>query len=640
MQYRGFTLDPFQEDAIEAIDDNASVVVSAPTGSGKTLIADYIINKYLEKGIRVVYTAPIKALSNQKYKEFSTEFGEENIGLMTGDVVRNPTAPILIMTTEIYRNMVISGDEMINQVSYVIFDEIHYINDIERGVVWEESIIFSAPHVRMLCLSATIPNAEEFASWIHTIKGHEVRVIKHEKRPVPLHLKFFDAELGLCKLDDIKEVADIPDDRYVRGRSKRRRPYVAPPDHVQLIRLIKDKLPCLFFNFSRASCQQKALDLSRKRLFQPDPKITSYLSKKFREAVVDINRLESTRILRQTLPVGIGFHHAGLLPFIKEIVEELFSKGLIKVLYTTETFAVGINMPAKSVAFEALRKFDGISFRLLNAKEFFQTAGRAGRRGIDKEGFVFPMIRRMDFEYSKIRKITTKDTEPIISQFRLTINTVLNLIRSHDAEEIDLILKKSFHSFQRYGEQVLSQEQLPIHRTYRKLHKKLEKLGFIENNRLTPKGEFSARIYADEIEIGELFATDFYTQLTEYQMLMLIGMFCYEAREKTRFKNIYPSAELSDMRRMLTRIEMFRRDNRLKELKRISSMLLPCYEGKPIFQIFDNTNLLEGDVIRFLRQVVDRMGQIRQATRDRQLQERMESLQERVLRCIHDVDPL
>ena len=182
MEYKGLVLDKFQEDAIHAIEQNKSVVVSAPTGSGKTLIADFIIDRDFKKGIRVIYTAPIKALSNQKYKEFSRTYGAKNVGILTGDVQKNPDALILIMTTEIYRNMVMINDPFIHDVSYVIFDEIHYINDIERGYVWEESVIFSKSNVRILCLSATIPNAQEFADWIHAIKHHEVVVVKHDEK--------------------------------------------------------------------------------------------------------------------------------------------------------------------------------------------------------------------------------------------------------------------------------------------------------------------------------------------------------------------------------------------------------------------------------------------------------------------------
>src|SRR3989344_860822 len=222
MHYKNLLLDKFQEDAIRAIEHNKSVVVSAPTGSGKTLIADYIIDRDFKKGIRVIYTAPIKALSNQKYKEFSRSYGEKNVGIITGDVQKNTDALILIMTTEIYRNMVLSNDPFISQVSYVIFDEIHYINDIERGYVWEESIIFSKPNVRVLCLSATIPNADEFASWIESIKEHEVVVIRHDERPVPLHVNMYDAELGVTTLKNLKDAMEIP--AYEKVMHKRFRP--------------------------------------------------------------------------------------------------------------------------------------------------------------------------------------------------------------------------------------------------------------------------------------------------------------------------------------------------------------------------------------------------------------------------------
>src|SRR3989344_3891147 len=355
MEYKGLVLDGFQEEAIAAIEANKSVVVSAPTGSGKTLIADYIIDRDVKKGLQVVYTAPIKALSNQKYKEFSRDYGEKNVGLLTGDVVRNSSAPILIMTTEIYRNMVLADDPAIRDVSYVIFDEIHYINDVERGYVWEESIIFSPPHIRMLCLSATIPNADEFARWIAKIKGHDVVVVQHTERPVPLHVSFYDSELGITSLAKFRDFSEIPEYGHAMGRRRARPRYVRPPSHIDLIREIKDKLPCIFFTFSRTGCQQNARELAGKKWFEPQAAITTFLRKKLEGAPAGINELQSTKLLRMVLPFGIGFHHAGLLPIMKEIVEELFGQGLIKVLYTTETFAVGINMPAKTVCIESLR---------------------------------------------------------------------------------------------------------------------------------------------------------------------------------------------------------------------------------------------------------------------------------------------
>ena len=399
MKFKNFILDKFQEDSINAIEKRHSVVVSAPTGSGKTLIADYIIEKHQNDTHKIIYTAPIKALSNQKYKDFSKEYGEDKVGLMTGDIVINPTAKIVVMTTEIYRNMVISKDESIKNVAHVIFDEIHYINDIERGYVWEESIIYSPESVRFLCLSATIPNAREFSDWIQAIKNHPVDTVVASKRNVPLQHSFYDQELGITTLEKIKAAKNIPNYQDVfRKKGKKRKIIFPKPNHIDLIKeLGEDKLPCLYFSFSRKSCQMKAQELARQNLFKRNPQISQFLHSKLSEAPSDINKLKSTKLLKETLPQGIAFHHAGLLPIAKEIVEELFGQGLIKVLYTTETFAVGINMPAKTVCFDSLRKYDGISFRYLNTKEYFQIAGRAGRRGIDKVGYVVSVIFRPTF---------------------------------------------------------------------------------------------------------------------------------------------------------------------------------------------------------------------------------------------------
>jgi len=322
MHYKNLLLDEFQEEAIQSIEKNHSVVVSAPTGSGKTLIADYIINKDIKKGIRVIYTAPIKALSNQKYRDFCEDYGKEKIGLLTGDIVKNPTAPILIMTTEIYRNMALSKDPILDSISYVIFDEIHYLNDIERGYIWEESIIFSKQKTRFLCLSATIPNAKEFAEWIEAIKKHKVDVVIHSKRSVPLEKMFFDSQLGITSLEEIKNVADIPDYNYIMGKQHRRSPRSKAPSHIDLIKDIKDKLPCLFFNFSRKKCQDNAYNLLKANIFKINPKIRTFVRTKLESSSKEIKELESTKLLLRTLPYGIAYHHAGLIPIIKEIIEE------------------------------------------------------------------------------------------------------------------------------------------------------------------------------------------------------------------------------------------------------------------------------------------------------------------------------
>jgi len=638
MHYKNFLLDKFQEEAIQSIEKNYSVVVSAPTGSGKTLIADYIINKDIKKGIKVIYTAPIKALSNQKYKDFCDEYGKEKIGLLTGDIVKNPTAPILIMTTEIYRNMALGKDPIMDTISYVIFDEIHYINDIERGYVWEESIIFSKPKIRFLCLSATIPNAKEFAEWIEAIKAHKVDVITHSKRAVPLEKKFFDSEFGITSLREIKDVADIPDYHYISGKRHFRRPRLKSPSHIDLIKEIKDKLPCLFFNFSRKKCQDNAYQLMKADLFSLNPKIRTFVRTKLEGSSKEIKQLESTKLLLRTLPYGIAFHHAGLIPIIKETIEELFGKGLIKVLYTTETFAVGINMPAKSVCFESLRKFDGINFRFLNSKEYFQIAGRAGRRGIDKEGFVYAMIDRRDFDYHLIKKITDMDKDPIRSQFKLSVNTVLNLIKNHEENEINQILKYNFFTFQKYGKGYAKIKRNIFAYRFEKIKRKLTKLNYIKNNRLTAKGEFSSQIYADEILIGEIFATDFYLNLNEFQILMILAGICYESREKTEFYKEYPSDFLNQLKNTLRSYSYTNKESRFNDLDVLTSLIHPCYYNKSIFDIMENTNLLEGDLIRFFRQILDRINQIKKATKDERLKQMLRSCRDLILNCLRDID--
>jgi superfamily II RNA helicase len=636
MEYKGLTLDPFQEDAIKSIEKNNSVVVSAPTGSGKTLIADYIINKDIARGIRVIYTAPIKALSNQKYKDFCKDYGTENVGLLTGDITKNPGAPIMIMTTEIYRNMAIIQDPALDSVSYVIFDEIHFINDIERGYVWEESIIFSKPNVRFLCLSATIPNAKEFADWIKAIKKHEVDVIKHETRLVKLHKFFYDTELGITDLDRLRQWAEIPE-YAARGR-KYRKQRINPPSHIDLVKDMKENLPCFFFNFSRMACQENAAELAQAKLFEENPKISQLVREKLAASSPEINQFKSSKILRQILPFGIAFHHAGMLPVMKELVEELFGKGLIKVLYTTETFAVGINMPAKSVCFEALRKFDGITFRPLHSKEYFQIAGRAGRRGIDTEGFVYVMVDRRDFDYKSLKKITTADTEPIRSQFKLGINTVLNIIKRHQQKEIDKILCQNFYSFQKYGYDLYNVKRNSMINTFNNQKKKLEKLDYLKESQLTEKGNFASKIYSDEILTTEIFGTEFYHNLNEFQVLMLIACICYEPRQKTEFYKTYRSKFLEELKRKIGQNMLINKDKRFKHIEDLTALVHPCYYGESIFQIVRNVNLLEGDVIRFFRQLLDRIGQVKAASMDYDLCQKMENCKRLVEASLKEVD--
>jgi len=619
MQYKGLTLDKFQEEAIHAIEENHSVVVSAPTGSGKTLIADYIINRDIKKGIRVIYTSPIKALSNQKYKEFCKEYGEDQVGLLTGDMVKNPQGTVLIMTTEIYRNMVLVQDKTIANISYVIFDEIHFINDPDRGHIWEESIIFSPEHVRFVCLSATIPNAEEFASWIQDINHHKVVTIVHDHRAVPLEHLFYDAEVGIGTLEEIDYVAKIPEE-FGKRRIKKWNRRVPAPNHVDLIKeLGEERMPCIYFNFSRMECQKKGFELGRMNFFKSNPEITLFIRQKLLHAPSDINKLKTTQLLRQLLPLGIGFHHAGLLPIMKEIVEELFALGLIKVLYATDTFAVGINMPAKTVCFNSLEKYDGQGFRYLNTKEYFQCAGRAGRRGIDTKGFVVSMIDRRVYDYKKIKHLTAKDTEPIRSQFKLSYNTVLNLIQQHPQDQIDYMLRLSFYSYQKYGKNFLKQKEHIMHHSYRNKKKKLEQMRYVEGghtSQLTEKGVFASKIFCDELIYGEIFGTPIYQELDTYQLLLLFAVLVYEKSVKHEFYKRHRAKEIEHLKHLLRQNQYLRTLRRFEHLEDITAIVKPVMDRKNFFDVLFNTNFPEGDMIRFLRQMLDRIDQIKKATYD------------------------
>ena len=447
--YRGYVLDPFQQQAVDYIDQNKSVLVAAPTGVGKTLIADYIIEKIYREGGRVVYTAPIKALSNQKFREFKGVVGEEAVGILTGEVVINPDAPILIMTTEIFRNMLHEDPERVRDVRYVIFDEIHYIDDPERGSVWEESLIFMPPSMRFLGLSATIPNVDQLASWIQEVQQQEVKVVTNNHRVVPLKHALFERSLGFTTMNRVQK-------RYkqLAAQSPTGRPEAESTTHLDLIKAIKDDyLPCLFFTFSRRKCESNAFELGEAEDF-----LTREQKRQVAEAIDEVLErypsLESGRWphLRRLLLKGIAYHHAGMLPVLKDIVEELFTRRLIAVLYCTETFAVGLNFPCKTVCFDSSTKWDGITFRPISNREYFQMAGRAGRRGIDEEGFAFMLVDLNYFDPSQFPSMNEDEVEPLQSQFSLTYNSILNLVKNYGEEEIYRILGQNFATYQASAE--------------------------------------------------------------------------------------------------------------------------------------------------------------------------------------------
>ena len=643
--FRGFTLDTFQEKSVEHIENGKSVVVSAATGTGKTLIADFVIDKYLNAGKDIIYTAPIKALSNQKYNDFKKQYGEEKVGILTGDVTINHNAPLRIMTTEIYRNMLLTKDPAVENVAYVIFDEIHFLGDSERGTVWEESIIFSHESTRFLCLSATIPNARQFANWIEHIKDHSVEVVVEKKRVVPLEHKYFEIHNGFGSLNEIQTWKKHANKSF--GSKKNRKQYFKELKkrrgnvHLDLVRKLENesKLPCIYFCFSRKKTQEKAFKLSKKQnlVNTEETKEISEIVRKHMSAADDsVKSLKTTYALRECVKKGVAFHHAGLLPVLKNMVEELFNKGLMKALFATETFAVGINMPAKTVCFDSLEKFDGTNFRYLHSQEYFQLAGRAGRRGIDDKGFVISIIQQKFDDLNKIRKITSGGSEKLKSQFKISYNTILNLVRNYDEKEQKEILKQSFYSYQQYGRK----GNKKIERSFEKKKKKLLKKNYIANTtggeELTEKGLFASKIYTQELLITDILCSK--VMFTTREILLILGTIIYEPRKRDKFKTkskeqgysaFYKIKQLNDKK-----IIRYFKD---KPLFTLETFLLMWFEGCEFAELLDVTNISEGDIVRLIRQILDLGQQVKHATLKENLIEKIRQIEEKIDRDVIEV---
>jgi ATP-dependent RNA helicase DOB1 len=468
-----FKLDPFQSLSVASIEREESVLVSAHTSAGKTVVAEYAIAQCLKRNQRVIYTSPIKALSNQKYRDFLAEFGD--VGIMTGDVTINPTATCLVMTTEILRSMLYRGSEIMREVAWVVFDEIHYMRDKIRGVVWEETIILLPDKVRYVFLSATIPNAFQFAEWIAKIHRQACHVVYTDFRPTPLQNYFFPAggkgiflvvdEKGVFRektfnsamaLIEAQKGADPADPnakQHGKGKNKKINKGGASNDTSDIYKIVrmimkKNFQPVIVFNFSKRECESLALTISGMTFNKPDEQ--ALVEGVFENAISQLSD-EDRQLpqIQQVLPLlkkGIGVHHSGLLPILKEAIEILFQENLIKVLFATETFSIGLNMPARTVVFTQVTKWDGVKRRPLTSSEYVQMAGRAGRRGLDDRGIVIMMIDDK-LEPDTARSIVIGQQDKLNSAFHLGYNMVLNLLRI-EAISPEYMLERCFYQFQ------------------------------------------------------------------------------------------------------------------------------------------------------------------------------------------------
>lgn len=484
-----FTLDPFQKLAVACIERNESVLVSAHTSAGKTVVAEYAIATALRAKQRVIYTSPIKALSNQKFRELGEQF-DGDVGLMTGDVTLNSEASCLVMTTEILRSMLYRGSEVMREVSWVIFDEIHYMRDKERGVVWEETLILLPDSVRYVFLSATIPNAKQFARWICQIHSQPCHVVYTNYRPTPLQHYLFPSgadgvylavdEKGVFREDNFRKALAVfgsgsGGDVLGEDRNKRRRKgnnsnnNNGPSDLYKIVKMIlaKNYQPVIIFSFSKRECETLAMQVSKVDFNVPEE--TKLVANVFENAIESLSPEDRTLPqIEGILPLlkrGIGVHHSGLLPILKEVIEILFQEGLIKVLFATETFSIGLNMPARTVVFTSVRKFDGKDFRWISGGEYIQMSGRAGRRGLDSRGIVILMVEEK-MEPAVAKAMLKGQADPLNSAFHLSYNMILNLMRV-EGFSADHMLEHSFYQFQNGDSIPALEEQLAVLQTQR-----------------------------------------------------------------------------------------------------------------------------------------------------------------------------
>jgi superfamily II RNA helicase len=643
-RWKGFELSEFQREAIAGIRAGHDVLVSAPTGAGKTLVAEYAIFDAVNRGRRCIYTAPIKALSNQKYRDFRDD-PRIDVGLMTGDVTIHPGAQVLIMTTEILRNSIFENPALLADVEFVIFDEVHFMDDLERGTVWEESLIFSPASIRFICLSATISNLDQFAAWLGEVREHRVVSILSRRRPVPLSFQLFTRQSKGFDPTELKAVRAREGELTQRrgkkghGRGSRRRPArgnrgrrpspnedpTRPPDPSPLFdRLTEEGLmPALVFAFSRKDCERLARQAASRELL--DSGQTEQM-RALQAELVALFQLEESiaegEIFRMARR-GVGYHHAGMLPAHKEVVERFFTSGLIKLLFTTETFALGINMPARTVVFNSLRKFDGVNFDYMRTRDFLQMAGRAGRQGIDEEGLVYTLLSDKDLREAPLKRLLAGEPEPVNSRFRLSYASLLHLVEHLGRARVHEAWEKSFNRFQHRDESRKRRE-----RNSRMQHRQIDAqldfladLGYLEGDELRPRGLMARSINGYELQTTELLFRGVLENLTPEELAVVFVGIIHE--ERRHFQPIsIPGRLFGPLRRKVDRVvrELGGRSYhfdipvppKLPEWG-LTPAVVGWMEGEALEDLRPAVPATPGDLIRPFRMSVQLMRQVKRA---------------------------
>lgn len=610
--FKGFELSQFQREAATALEAGHNVLVAAPTGAGKTLVAEYAIHLAMQKKQRSLYTAPIKALSNQKFRDFSADNDIASVGLSTGDISLQSSAQVLVMTTEILRNTLIENPSSLKDVGVVVFDEVHFMDDPDRGSVWEETLMFLPPEVTIVALSATIANLNQFAAWLEKIRERPIKVIEERKRPVPLKHYLFHPKAGIFSPHRLKRVKS-GFEKHLKNKKYKRR------DDTDLIKNIinNNNLPTLYFCFSRKLTEQKAKRAARKfnlinqKEYKNIEKIWTQAKEDFQFKSNSAPMVELKRLISK----GIGFHHAGMLPQQKEIVERLFSAGHIKILYATETFAMGINMPARAVIFDSLVKFDGVDLNYMRTRDYMQMAGRAGRLGMDKEGLAYSVLEFDDIFVAPIHQIQTGMVEPITSRFNLDYATLVHLYGALGEEDTIKVWEKSFAAFQskEHSKKREEHNRKKMRLTLKKRLDFLKSMSYINDAKeILPRGKTCLGLFGYEIQLTEMLFEGVFEDITAEGLAAIIAATIHQGRPRDRYAkfvlrpisgNLYQAQKV--IQNALLQEESVGLHTSIKQLDESMSAAIFMYAKGHDFQELERfTSAAPGDFVRIARMTV------------------------------------
>ncbi len=594
-----FELDRFQVAAIDAVDEHVNVLVSAPTGSGKTLVANYAIGRILDRAQRAFYTTPLKALSNQKYKELCELFGGENVGLLTGDTTINRNAEIIVMTTEVLRNMLLTESEQLRTLGLVILDEVHYLQDPFRGGVWEEVLILTPADVRFVALSATIGNARFLGDWFEEVRG-PTRVVIEDTRPIQLHnhlaivrrgqpmAEVVDLLDGTQLSNEAKRIDNVmkatrrfrPGPKWKGPRSSAPPPPFRSPRRSELLQALErdDLLPVIVFIFSRAACDDAVHQCRRDGLLFTTPEERREIEMIAEARLSDFSRddlqaLEYADFI-DCLRRGLAMHHAGMVPAFREIVEVCFERNLLAVVFATETLALGVNMPARSVALEKFSKFSDAGRKFLTSGEYSQMTGRAGRRGLDDEGHAIVCFAA-EVALSDVGRVALAPPSDLHSSFRPTYNFTANLINHFEFETALDVVRRSFAQFETDHRPSGSKRPLGDQMVAR--HHVLEELGYATGWKLNQQGQLLRSIYHEcDLLIAESITAGVFEGLEASQLAGVLSCFVFETKRASRTLNAARHVTTKKKKSLNDRLGQDRRGNiaeRAHEIRMIASAI-------------------------------------------------------------------